>query len=174
MIATENRPVTGSFGSCSRSVGFLSSIFWSDQQACCLTGVSRSLVPLLMRAPWGAVSDAAAHPYSYLNYSDLQYDGREVRTLECRGRPLGLFEDAEFMVWQCDLPRECELVLVSDGILELMPEESMLKRYSALLSARQGTGLDLDEMTAGLDVLADKHLPDDIAFLVISRSHADG
>jgi serine phosphatase RsbU (regulator of sigma subunit) len=104
----------------------------------------------------------------------LQYDGREVRTLECRGRPLGLFEDAEFRVWQCDLPRECELVLVSDGILELMPEEDMLKRYSALLSARQGTNLDLDEMTAGLDVLADKHLPDDIAFLVISRSHRDG
>jgi ABC-type Na+ transport system ATPase subunit NatA len=32
----------------------------------------------------------------------------------------------------------------------------------------------LDEMTAGLDVLADKHLPDDIAFLVISRGRSDG
>ncbi len=104
----------------------------------------------------------------------LQYDGGEVRTLECPGRPLGLFEDAEFRVWQCNLPRECVLVLVSDGILELMPEEAMLKRYGALLSAMQGTDLDLDEMTAGLDVLADKHLPDDIAFLVISRCNGDG
>ena len=104
----------------------------------------------------------------------LQYDGHEVRSLECRGRPLGLFEDAEFRVWQCELPREYVLVLVSDGILELMPEGTMLERYSAMLADAQGTDLDLDEMTAGLDVLADKHLPDDIAFLVINRCHADG
>jgi serine phosphatase RsbU (regulator of sigma subunit) len=104
----------------------------------------------------------------------LLYDGRELRTLECRGRPLGLFEDAEFRVWQCDLPRECALVMVSDGILELMPEDVMLERYSTLLSAMHGTDLDLDEMTVGLDVLADKHLPDDIAFLVVCRYHGDG
>ena len=104
----------------------------------------------------------------------LQYDGSEVRSLECRGLPLGLFDDAEYRVWQCDLPQECILVLVSDGILELMPEETMLQRYSALLTDMEGAVLDLDEMTAGLDVLADKHLPDDIALLVVSRSPGDG
>lgn len=104
----------------------------------------------------------------------LHYDGCEVRTLECPGRPLGLFENAEFRVWQHDLRQECVLVLVSDGVLELMPEDTMLKRYSALLAATQGMDLVLDEMTAGLDVLADAHLPDDIAFLVISRSRSDG
>ena len=104
----------------------------------------------------------------------LLYDGQDVRKLECRGRPIGLFEDAEFNIWQCDLPRECVLVLVSDGILELMPEDAMLERYSALLAATQGTDLDLDEMTVGLDVLADQHLPDDIAFLIINRDHSDG
>jgi sigma-B regulation protein RsbU (phosphoserine phosphatase) len=104
----------------------------------------------------------------------LQYDGCAVRTLECPGRPLGLFEDAEFRVWQHTLPDECVLVLVSDGVLELMPEATMLKRYSALLAGTQGMDRVLDEMTTGLDVLADKHLPDDIAFLVISRNRRDG
>jgi hypothetical protein len=33
----------------------------------------------------------------------------------------------------------------------------------------EGTGLDLKEMTTGLEVLADKHLPDDIAIIVITR-----
>ena len=113
-------------------------------------------------------SNAGQFPYP------LQYDGHEVRTLECRGRPLGLFEDAEFRVWQCDLPQESVLVLVSDGILELMPEDAMLERYGTLLAGSQGTDLDLDEMTIGLDILADKHLPDDIAFLVISRSGGNG
>ena len=112
--------------------------------------------------------NAGQYPYPLL------YDGLDVRALECRGRPLGLFEDVEFRLWQCDLPQECVLVLVSDGILELMPEAAMLERYGALLSGTQGSDLDLDEMTVGLDVLADKHLPDDIAFLVISRCDADG
>ena len=103
----------------------------------------------------------------------LLYDGSEVRTLACPGRPLGLFEDAEFRVWQHELAQECVLVLVSDGVLELMPEQAMLKRYSALLAGSRGMRPVLDEMTAGLDVLADKHLPDDIAFLVISRNRGD-
>jgi hypothetical protein len=29
-------------------------------------------------------------------------------------------------------------------------------------------------MTVGLDVLADQHLPDDIAFLIINRNRSDG
>jgi serine phosphatase RsbU (regulator of sigma subunit) len=103
----------------------------------------------------------------------LLHDGCEVRTLECPGRPLGLFEDADFRVWQHQLAQECVLVLVSDGVLELMSGEAMLKRYSELLAGARGMGPVLDEMTAGLDVLADKHLPDDIAFLVISRNRSD-
>ncbi len=99
----------------------------------------------------------------------LQHDGRAIRTLECRGRPLGLFDDAEFRAWQCELPPECLLVLVSDGILELMPEASMIEKYSTMLSGTQGTAPDLDEMTVSLDIPTDKRLPDDIAFLVISR-----
>jgi hypothetical protein len=59
-------------------------------------------------------------------------------------------------------------VLVSDGILELMSEDSMLQRYSTLLAEQPG--VDLDKITDGLSVLAEKRLPDDITFLVISRS----
>jgi serine phosphatase RsbU (regulator of sigma subunit) len=104
----------------------------------------------------------------------LHYDGYELRALECPGRPLGLFEDAEYRIWQHYLPVESVLVLVSDGVLELMPEDTMLKKYSSLLGGTHGMDMVLDEMTAGLDVLADKHLPDDIAFLVISRGRSDG
>jgi sigma-B regulation protein RsbU (phosphoserine phosphatase) len=104
----------------------------------------------------------------------LLYDGHEMRTLECRGRPIGLFEDVEFKAWRCELPSECVLVLVSDGILELMPKDVMLEKYSNVLSDMHGAAPSLDRLTVGLDVLADKHLPDDIAFLMISRGHDDG
>lgn len=124
------------------------------------------------------VIDLQAHTLQYSNGGQfpypLLYDGNEIRTLDCPGRPIGLFDDAEFDSWQCDLPEKCILILVSDGILELMPEDDMLKRYGTLLSENQGAAEMLDNMTAGLDVLADKHLPDDIAFLMISRGHDDG
>lgn len=104
----------------------------------------------------------------------LLYDGQEMRTLDCQGRPIGLFDDAEFGLWQCDLPKKFVLLLVSDGILELMPKDAMLKRYSSVLSVMQGSVHDIDRLTVGLDVLADKHLPDDIAFLLISKGDGNG
>lgn len=113
-------------------------------------------------------SNAGQFPYPLL------YDGYEMRSLECRGRPIGLFDDAQFKVWQCDLPGECTLVLVSDGILELMPNDAMLEKYRTLLSDMHGAAPNPDRLTVGLDVLAGKHLPDDIAFLMISRGHDDG
>jgi len=100
----------------------------------------------------------------------LLHDGREVRTLEYRGRPVGMFDEAEFTDCRLDLPAAFDLVMVSDGILELMAVETFQKRYSAFLSqTTAGAGLDLEGLTAGLDILADKHLPDDIAILVITR-----
>jgi serine phosphatase RsbU (regulator of sigma subunit) len=103
----------------------------------------------------------------------LLFDGEEVQILDCRGRPVGLFDDAEYNDRQVDLPETFDLVLVSDGILELMPADKLQQRYSALLSRSKGIDLDLDDMTAGLDVLADKHLPDDIALMVIDRNGHD-
>jgi sigma-B regulation protein RsbU (phosphoserine phosphatase) len=109
-------------------------------------------------------SNAGQFPYPMLN------DGREVRTLECRGRPIGMFYDAEFTPCQLDLPATFDLVLVSDGILELMSVETLQKRYGELLAdSPEGTGLDLKAMTVGLEVLAEKHLPDDITIMVITR-----
>jgi phosphoserine phosphatase RsbU/P len=108
--------------------------------------------------------NAGQFPYPLLN------DGHEVRTLECRGRPVGMFYDTEFTPRQLDLPATFDLMMISDGILELMPVEELQKRYGELLShSMEGTGLDLKEMTTGLEVLADKHLPDDIAIIVITR-----
>jgi serine phosphatase RsbU (regulator of sigma subunit) len=103
----------------------------------------------------------------------MLYDGDGVRILECRGRPVGLFEDAEFHARQLALPESFDLVLVSDGILELMPADQLRQRYGVLLSRCEGESLDLDEITAGLEVLADKHLPDDIALMVIERHSGD-
>ncbi|MGD2056078.1 MAG: SpoIIE family protein phosphatase [Gammaproteobacteria bacterium] len=104
----------------------------------------------------------------------LLHTGHENRTLECRGRPVGLFDDAEYRLYTLELPAAFDLVLLSDGILELMPAATLHQRYASLLSRPDGQALDLDTVTEGLEVLADKHLPDDIALLAITRDDDDG
>jgi sigma-B regulation protein RsbU (phosphoserine phosphatase) len=113
-------------------------------------------------------SSGGQFPYPYL------HDGHTLRTLSCRGRPVGLFDDAAFGEWVRELPDSFALVLVSDGILELMPTETLQERYKSFLSRPPGVDVTMEELTVGLDVLADKHLPDDIAFLVITRGEGDG
>ena len=113
-------------------------------------------------------SNAGQFPYP------LQYDGRETRSLECPGRPLGLFEDVNFRVRECALPQEAILVLVSDGILELMPEATLLEWYNELLSGMHDLNPDPVRLAEDLGVVADRRLPDDIAFLVFSRGRSLG
>jgi serine phosphatase RsbU (regulator of sigma subunit) len=104
----------------------------------------------------------------------LLHTGVEIQSLECRGRPVGLFDDAEYPLYHLDLPAAFDLVLLSDGILELMSAATLRQRYATLLSRPTGQALELDTITEGLEVLAGKHLPDDIALLVITRDRDDG
>ena len=113
-------------------------------------------------------SNAGQFPYPML------FDGRTTRLLECPGRPIGLFDDVEYRIRECGLPQECILVLVSDGILELMPESELLERYNKLLLYRHDMNLDPDKLASDLGVMAGRRLPDDIAFLVMSRCRGNG
>jgi serine phosphatase RsbU (regulator of sigma subunit) len=88
-------------------------------------------------------SNAGQFPYPLLN------DGREVRTLEYPGRPIGMFYDAEFTVYQLDLPAAFDLMMVSDGILELMPVETFRSAIApSSPDQRRGAGLTSEELTA--------------------------
>ena len=80
----------------------------------------------------------------------------------------------EYRIRECGLPQECILVLVSDGILELMPESELLERYNKLLLYRHDMNLDPDKLAGDLGVMAGRRLPDDIAFLVMSRCRGNG
>jgi serine phosphatase RsbU (regulator of sigma subunit) len=104
----------------------------------------------------------------------LLCDGKEIQSLDCRGRPVGLFDDAVYHARQVELPEAFDLVLMSDGVLELVSVDTLREKCSAVLSRSSGTGLDLDGMTAELDVLTDKRLPDDIALMVIDRYNNNG
>ncbi|MEA3275626.1 MAG: SpoIIE family protein phosphatase [Pseudomonadota bacterium] len=97
------------------------------------------------------------------------FDGVESRALRSRSRPVGLFEDAVFFSSKLALPEEFLLLLISDGFLELMPQESNRARYESLLSMVSGADITFDELVSGLRIEDQKQLPDDVTLLSVAR-----
>ena len=98
------------------------------------------------------------------------YQNGQAEYLQGRGLPVGLFEDATFENHEMQLPEAFSLTLLSDGILDLLPGETLKEKEAALprmIGAAGGTLAGLRQ-TFGLNELGD--MPDDIALLVLSRN----
>ncbi|TWC29004.1 serine phosphatase RsbU (regulator of sigma subunit) [Pseudomonas sp. SJZ079] len=96
----------------------------------------------------------------------------QARYLEGRGLPVGLFDEATYSDHVLKLPESFSLTLLSDGILDLLPGETLQEKETALpqLVSSAGGTLDGLRQVFGLANLAD--MPDDIALLVLSRNLA--
>ncbi|MFC3608894.1 two-component system response regulator RssB [Stutzerimonas tarimensis] len=93
-----------------------------------------------------------------------------ARYLQGRGLPVGLFKDAVYEDHEIVLPEAFSLTLLSDGILDLLPGDTLKDKESALpgLVAQAEGKLDGLRQVFGLDGVAE--MPDDIALLVLSRN----
>lgn len=96
----------------------------------------------------------------------------EARYLEGRGLPVGLFEEASYTDLVMQLPQSFSLSMMSDGILDLLPGDTLKEKEAALprLVSEAGGTLDGLRQVFGLANLRD--MPDDIALLVLSRNLA--
>lgn len=92
--------------------------------------------------------------------------------LEGRGLPVGLFNEAVYTDLQMDLPKSFSLTLLSDGILDLLPGDTLKEKETLLPQLVSSAGGTLDGLRRvfGLAKLGD--MPDDIALLVMSRNLA--
>ncbi|MBU3056231.1 MULTISPECIES: two-component system response regulator RssB [Pseudomonas] len=100
------------------------------------------------------------------------YSQGEARYLEGRGLPVGLFEEAVYADYELELPESFSLTLLSDGILDLLPGETLKEKEAVLpqLVSTAGGSLDGLRQVFGLAKLGE--MPDDIALLVLSRNLA--
>lgn len=89
--------------------------------------------------------------------------------LEGQGKPLGLFVDNEWDVYQYKLPEVFSLVAFTDGILELLSGNDLLDKEQVLLESLSQTDGSIEAITGELKLLTFERLPDDIAILSISR-----
>jgi serine phosphatase RsbU (regulator of sigma subunit) len=112
---------------------------------------------------------ASAGQYPY----PVMIEGYELRALSSRSRPIGLFDDANYQTQEHDLPERFGLVLVSDGVLELLPPDTTRTRLQSFLNFLQPE-LDLEVMIKGFRLPEDEPLPDDLTFLLVTRESIDG
>ncbi|WP_285961897.1 two-component system response regulator RssB [Pseudomonas tohonis] len=96
----------------------------------------------------------------------------KARYLSGRGLPVGLFDEASYEDQVLELPPSFSLTLLSDGILDLLPGDTLKEKEAALpeLVCTAGGSLDGLRQVFGLANLGE--MPDDIALLVLSRNLA--
>jgi sigma-B regulation protein RsbU (phosphoserine phosphatase) len=89
--------------------------------------------------------------------------------MEGSGMPAGLFDVPEFNTYKIPLPSQFQIVLFSDGILEIMKEKSLDEKEQRLLEVITEAGQTIDCLSDvfGLNGISD--LPDDIAILLVSE-----
>ncbi len=92
------------------------------------------------------------------------------QVLSGRGKPLGLFEDANWELNTVELPPSFSLLVFSDGALELMDAPGLVEKESSLTrlmaAAKPKT---LAEVAQGLALEKVDTVPDDVAMLLIRR-----
>jgi serine phosphatase RsbU (regulator of sigma subunit) len=86
-----------------------------------------------------------------------------------RGKPVGIFKEVTWQLYETDLPEKFALVCFSDGVLEILPESELQEKEAHLLQlVAESTGT-LDSVCNTLVIKEVRENPDDIAVLSISR-----
>lgn len=85
------------------------------------------------------------------------------------GKPVGIFKDVEWQVYSMQLPEEFTLSCFSDGVLEILPSDTIQEKELHLLEKVAQSGGSLESICNTLHVKDDGETPDDIAILTISR-----
>ena len=96
----------------------------------------------------------------------------QAHYLQGRGFPVGLFTEATYQDHVISVPQSFSLTLLSDGILDLLPGDTLKEKETLLpqLVCTAGGTLEGLRRVLGLAKLGD--MPDDIALLVLSRNLA--
>lgn len=89
-----------------------------------------------------------------------------------KGKPLGIFEDAEWQVNKVRLPPKFSLVVFSDGVLEVLPPQDLIAKEAYLLDLLSNSDGNLESIYSQLKLNEGEAAPDDIAILTISTEAA--
>ena len=85
-----------------------------------------------------------------------------------KGKPAGIFEDATWAVEEILLPEKFTLVLLSDGVFDLLPDKEIVDKEQTLLDYVTSSSGDIEQLTAALLIDGIEDPQDDISLLLLT------
>jgi len=98
----------------------------------------------------------------------LSFEGGRTEFLEGSGLPVGLFETPEWEVYEVPLEQPFQLILFSDGILEVIKAKSLDEKEKTLLELVSGGRHTIGLLSDALNLDEITELPDDIAIVSVT------
>ena len=89
--------------------------------------------------------------------------------MEAPGKPVGLFDAVDYAVEEVQLAAGDSIVAFSDGVLEVMHEESLSAKEARLVACTAARAPDIDALWDDIGVADGQPAPDDVTCLVINR-----
>ena len=86
-----------------------------------------------------------------------------------KGKPVGIFESASWEVEQIVLPERCALVLLSDGVFDLVPDKDLIDKEETLLRFLARSSDNLESLKAALSVDFLEDPQDDVSMCLLAR-----
>lgn len=97
----------------------------------------------------------------------LIVDG-DAQYLPGKGKPAGIFKDATWAVEEIQLPENFALVLLSDGVFELLPGKEIADKEARLLRYLSNRSVSTRALKKGLFIEGIKDLQDDVSVLLLT------
>ncbi|MGI1677544.1 MAG: response regulator [Cellvibrionaceae bacterium] len=101
-----------------------------------------------------------------------------AKYVEGKGKPIGIFKDVEWDVFEVELPKKFTLLVFSDGILEIIPgddledkERQLLAWVSQMKADMNNNSMTMESVCNALGIDNHDDNPDDIAVLMLKRGH---
>ncbi|RMR54323.1 Response regulator [Pseudomonas cichorii] len=94
----------------------------------------------------------------------------EAHYLQGRGLPVGLFNEATYQDHELELPGSFSLTMLSDGILDLLPGDTLKEKEAVLPQMVKTAGGSLEGLQEVFELATLGEMPDDIALLVLRRN----
>lgn len=94
--------------------------------------------------------------------------GDQASFLQGKGKPVGIFEDAHWQVYEATIPLGASLVVFSDGVLEILPAKDLITKEQCLLNLLEGSAGQMSVIADRLNLDHLQDAPDDIAILTLN------
>ena len=86
-----------------------------------------------------------------------------------KGKPVGIFEQASWQVEEMQLPERCALVLLSDGVFDLVPDKDLAAKEKTLLNYLANSSENTQSLKKALSIEVSHEPQDDMSMCLLTR-----